>query len=123
MICPLSVLASWMAEIGRWTPSFAAVRFHGQIPERERLKNLCKEKQFDIYVTSYEQFVSERGWFGNRAWKYVVVDEGILHRNESDIGHCLKNDQTQLAHAVQTLNSEYRLLLTGTPLQKYIPFM
>ena len=37
------------------------------------------------------------------------------------IGHCLKNDQTQLAHAVGILNAEYRLLLTGTPLQKYEP--
>jgi SNF2 family DNA or RNA helicase len=34
------------------------------------------------------------------------------------VGHCLKNEQTQLAQAVSTLNAEYRLLLTGTPLQK-----
>ena len=37
------------------------------------------------------------------------------------VGHVLKNEQTQLAHAVCTLNAEYRLLLTGTPLQKYPP--
>jgi SWI/SNF-related matrix-associated actin-dependent regulator of chromatin subfamily A member 5 len=37
------------------------------------------------------------------------------------VGHILKNDQTQMAHAVRLLNAEYRLLLTGTPLQKYLP--
>ena len=34
------------------------------------------------------------------------------------LGHILKNEQTQVAHAVRLLNAEYRLLLTGTPLQK-----
>ena len=42
-----------------------------------------------------------------------------IHKSYWFLGHCLKNDQTQLAHAVGTLNAEYRLLLTGTPLQKY----
>ena len=121
VICPLSVLAPWMNEIARWTPSFKAIRLHGTAAERERLKAVCREKEYDVYVTSYEQFVLEKHWFCHRVWRYVVVDEG------SDpgqllliLGHCLKNDQTQLAHAVGTLNAEYRLLLTGTPLQKYI---
>ena len=109
-----------MNEIAHWTPSFSAVRFHGTMPERERLKLMCKENEYDIYVTSYEQFVAERNWFARRVWKYVVVDEGyVKFVTGLIVGHCLKNDQTQLAHAVGTLNAEYRLLLTGTPLQKY----
>ena len=77
MICPLSVLAPWMTEIANWTPSFKAIRLHGNMAERERLKSLCKENEYDIYVTSYEQFVIERRWYSYRVWKYVVVDEGI----------------------------------------------
>jgi SWI/SNF-related matrix-associated actin-dependent regulator of chromatin subfamily A member 5 len=78
VICPLSVLAPWMNEIAQWTPSFSAIRFHGTMPERERLKGICKEREYDVYVTSYEQFVAERNWFGNKVWRYVVVDEGTL---------------------------------------------
>lgn len=44
--------------------------------ERERLKQSCKDKEFDVYVTTYEQFISERHWFTHRIWRYVVVDEG-----------------------------------------------
>jgi SWI/SNF-related matrix-associated actin-dependent regulator of chromatin subfamily A member 5 len=77
VICPLSVLAPWLNEIKFWTPSLKAIRFHGTLPERERLKSHCKETDYDIYVTSYEQFVAERGWFVHRVWKYVVVDEGM----------------------------------------------
>ena len=76
VICPLSVLAPWMNEIAHWTPSFTAIRLHGTMSERERLKALCKDKEYDIYVTSYEQFVAERHWYSHRVWRYVVVDEG-----------------------------------------------
>lgn len=76
VICPLSVLAPWMNEIARWLPSFKAIRLHGTAVERSRLTNICKDEEFDIYVTSYEQFVLERLWLGRRVWKYVVVDEG-----------------------------------------------
>jgi len=106
VICPLSVLAPWMNEIARWLPSFSALRFHATMMERERLKSICREKEYDIYVTSYEQFVAEKGWF-------------IPNVAKVNVGHCLKNDQTQLAHAVGMINAEHRLLLTGTPLQKY----
>ena len=78
VICPLSVLAPWMNEIARWLPSFKAIRLHGNAGERSRLTNICKDEEFDIYVTSYEQFVIERLWLGRRVWKYVVVDEGIF---------------------------------------------
>ena len=76
VICPLSVLAPWMNEIAHWTPSFKAVRFHGTATERERLKTVCKGKEYDVYVTSYEQFVLERNWFTHRVWRYAVIDEG-----------------------------------------------
>ena len=73
------VLAPWMNEIANWVPSFKAIRFHGSVTERERLKTVCKDKEYDVYVTSYEQFVSERFWFAHRVWRYVVVDEGSMN--------------------------------------------
>lgn len=76
VICPLSVLSPWMNEIKRWTPSFTALRFHASMSERDRLKQVSKDKEYDVYVTSYEQFIAERYWFGHRTWRYVVVDEG-----------------------------------------------
>jgi SWI/SNF-related matrix-associated actin-dependent regulator of chromatin subfamily A member 5 len=70
-----------MNEISRWTPSFKALKFHGSVAERTRVKGVCKENTYDIYVTNYEQFVSERHWFAHRVWKYVVVDEGLRPAN------------------------------------------
>ena len=112
VICPLSVLSSWMNEAKRWAPSLNIVRFHGPVKERDRLKQECrtagKDAKIDVMVTTYETFVSEQGWFKRAyVWRYCVLDEG----------HKIKNDQSDVSRALQSMSAEYRLLLTGTPLQ------
>ncbi|KAK3677928.1 hypothetical protein LTR78_002023 [Recurvomyces mirabilis] len=128
VVCPLSVLSSWMTEARRWVPDLKAIRFHGPVGEREKLKkqlllqsngssNLIKSDTIpmpDIIVTTYETFKSEANWFKRAfAWKYVVLDEG----------HKIKNEGSQMATALFSLQAEYRLLLTGTPLQNNLKEM
>ena len=38
VVCPLSVLSSWLIEARRWTPNLKVIRFHGTAKERARLK-------------------------------------------------------------------------------------
>lgn len=66
------------------------------------------ERGVDLIVTTYEGFIAEQNWF-KRAflWSYVVLDEG----------HKIKNDLSLVSKALQGLGAEYRLILTGTPLQ------
>lgn len=62
----------------------------------------------DLIVTTYEGFLAEQGWFKKAfLWSYVVLDEG----------HKIKNDLSLVSKALQGLGAEYRLILTGTPLQ------
>lgn len=125
VICPMSVLSSWMHECRRWVPDLNAVRFHGSKAQRERLKQELrptvkgskirkgssaqqKHTTVDVIVTTYETFVSEAHWFKTAfAWRYCVLDEG----------HKIKNDKAEISTALQSLQAEFRLLLTGTPLQ------
>ncbi|KAI8917041.1 SNF2 family N-terminal domain-containing protein [Powellomyces hirtus] len=107
VICPLSVLSSWMTEAKRWVPDLTVMCFHGTVAERDRLKHEYTRIRADILVTSYEQYVSENHWFKTITWKYVVLDEG----------HKIKNEKTNVSTTLRGLSSQYRLLLTGTPLQ------
>jgi SWI/SNF-related matrix-associated actin-dependent regulator of chromatin subfamily A member 5 len=109
IICPLSVVDTWVREINHWLPSFRTFRFHAQESERARLKLAVANGTiaFDICVTTYEGFGAEEGWFKSRRWTYTVLDEG----------HKIKNSGTQIAHKVQGIGSLYRLILTGTPVQ------
>ena len=118
VVCPLSVLSSWMSEAKRWVPDLNAVRFHGPKKERENLKEDCrlagKASKIDVVVTTYETFVAEQGWFKRAfVWRYCVLDEG----------HKIKNEKSDISHSLQGLSAEYRLLLTGTPLQNNLKEM
>lgn len=62
---------------------------------------------FDVIVTSYEALLREKGRLGKIGWKYVIIDEA----------HRIKNENSSLSKAVRTINTEHRLLITGTPLQ------
>lgn len=63
---------------------------------------------YDVVVTSYEVYEREKTWFRRAfVWRYVVLDEG----------HKIKNEKTNIATSLQGLAAEYRLILTGTPLQ------
>lgn len=147
VICPLSVLSSWMSEARRWAPGLKVLRFHGPTIERNRVKRIASgeedmygnktnyarrkknqrltaagkpvlvldsdiedddEDGIDLIVTTYDSFKSEENWFKRAfVWSYVVLDEG----------HKIKNDLSQISKALQGLGAEYRLILTGTPLQ------
>eukprot|EP00966_Prymnesium_polylepis_P259748 6000007-Prymnesium_polylepis.1 len=39
VVCPLSVLSTWCAEVKRWCPSLRVIKLHSSdVDERERLK-------------------------------------------------------------------------------------
>ncbi|KAI9644910.1 hypothetical protein NHQ30_006944 [Ciborinia camelliae] len=150
IVCPLSVLGSWMTETEKWT-DLRVVRFHGGREERGRLKHIiaggadklgnlspqaAKKRKYkvnrdslgsevssldgdddnddeedigvDLVVTTYESYKSEQSWLkGVFVWRYVVLDEGQI----------IKNHASEVSKSLQGLKAEYRLLLSGTPLQ------
>ena len=90
------------------------VRFHGNKAEREELKatilnasTLAEERDWDVCITTYEIFNLEVNAFRRMAWRYLIIDEA----------HRLKNEASQFSQSIRVLNTEHRLLLTGTPLQ------
>ncbi|QDS73472.1 hypothetical protein FKW77_009015 [Venturia effusa] len=131
VVCPLSVLSNWVAEARKFTPGLKVLRFHGPIAERAAMKNVARPTAvsarsrkkagnvtltsdidtngpFDIIVTTYEAYRAESAWFKSAfVWRYLVLDEG----------HKIKNSETDVSKSLQGIKAEYRLLLTGTPLQ------
>jgi SWI/SNF-related matrix-associated actin-dependent regulator of chromatin subfamily A member 5 len=147
VVCPLSVLSSWMAEAKKWTPGLKVIRFHGPINERNKLKRIVmgeidmfgnltaqakakfrsrrnaaankgmmldsdsddeQDVGVDLVVTTYDSFRVEQAWFKKAfVWRYAVLDEG----------HTVKNHESLVSQSLQGLKAEYRLILTGTPLQ------
>jgi SWI/SNF-related matrix-associated actin-dependent regulator of chromatin subfamily A member 5 len=50
---------------------------------------------------------SEKNWLSKIAWTYLIIDEA----------HRLKNEASMFSKTIRSYESQFRLLLTGTPLQ------
>lgn len=114
IIVPKSVVGNWMRELKRWCPSIRAIRMGGTKDERRRIIDgplkIAKNDGkfiFDVLVTSYEGILKEKGSLAKVDWKYLIIDEA----------HRIKNENSSLSIAVRALNTDFRLLITGTPLQ------
>jgi SWI/SNF-related matrix-associated actin-dependent regulator of chromatin subfamily A member 5 len=114
IVVPKSTLSNWMNEFQRWCPSLRPLRFHGSKEERGEfvdtyLRPAAKsdDREWDVLVTTYEIFNLEKTALSKIAWRFIIIDEA----------HRLKNEASLFSQNIRLLNTEHRLLLTGTPLQ------
>ncbi|KAI4114708.1 MAG: hypothetical protein LQ345_004563 [Seirophora villosa] len=146
VVCPLSVLSSWIAEARRWAPGLKVLRFHGPAHERERMKRVAMG-EIDMFGHETKRNKVKKNDQKTKAGKPIIdLDEELETGNEVavdlvittyecfqseqgwfkkafvwnycilDEGHKIKNDKTGIAKALQGLSAEFRLILTGTPL-------
>ena len=116
VVAPLSTIQHWRREIEEWT-DFNVCVYHDSGGEKSR--RLIREfkwffpgqrrdvVKFDVLVTTYTVFNTDVLELSCIKWQAVTVDEG----------HRLRNVKSKLLFALQQLSCDFRLLLTGTPLQ------
>jgi superfamily II DNA or RNA helicase len=106
VVCPTSVLPNWLSEIEKFTPNLKALALWG----KERSDNFAQIDKADIVVTTYALVTRDCEILKKQYWKAVVLDEAQY----------VKNPTTQAAQAVRRLKSDYRLCLTGTPIENHL---
>jgi SWI/SNF-related matrix-associated actin-dependent regulator of chromatin subfamily A member 5 len=108
VIAPKSTLGNWKKEFQKWVPTMNFFCFHGNKEERAELKaTKLQPGKFDVCITTYEIAIREKNALKKFRWRYLIIDEA----------HRIKNEKSVLATVVRIYSSQYRLLLTGTPLQ------
>ncbi|XP_057960138.1 ISWI chromatin-remodeling complex ATPase CHR11 isoform X1 [Malania oleifera] len=108
VVAPKSTLGNWMNEIRRFCPILRAVKFLGNPDERRHIReDLLVAGKFDVCVTSFEMAIKEKSALRRFSWRYIIIDEA----------HRIKNENSLLSKTMRLYNTNYRLLITGTPLQ------
>ncbi|KAF3456147.1 hypothetical protein FNV43_RR00797 [Rhamnella rubrinervis] len=108
VVAPKSTLGNWMNEIKRFCPVLRAVKFLGNPEERRHIReDLLIAGKFDVCVTSFEMAIKEKTTLRRFSWRYIIIDEA----------HRIKNENSLLSKTMRLYNTNYRLLITGTPLQ------
>ena len=108
MIVPKSTLGNWMREFAKWCPLIRTVKLHGSKDERKQiLATSCQPGQFDVICTTYEVVIIEKSFLSKLHFVYVAIDEA----------HRIKNEKSTFSVVVRQMKTQFRLLITGTPLQ------
>jgi len=136
VVAPLSTIAHWRRETEAWTDLSACV-YHGSGglgKTGSEVRAMIREWEwyypgyarepaalrFDVLITTYEIAIQDVEYLAEIPWVVMVVDEGHRLRGASSKlkevlqGH-LYNDRGDIAE--KGIEADFRVLLTGTPLQ------
>jgi SNF2 family DNA or RNA helicase len=104
VICPASVLHNWQREAERFTPGLKVLVLESGAARHNLRKQI---PQNDIIVTNYALLRRDLEELQKFAFRAAILDEAQF----------IKNPGAQVTQSVKQLKSEYRLALTGTPLE------
>ncbi len=99
VVCPTSVLPNWRAELARFRPALRVAVYHG--PSRKF------DDSADVTLTTYAILRLDGEELARRRFDTVVIDEA----------QAIKNPDSQVARAAYALNADFRLAMTGTPVE------
>ena len=98
-MAPTSVLHNWGEEIARFRPALSGARFHG--PGR------VLDPEVDVTLTTWSVLRLDADRLADVTWDTLILDES----------HAIKNPTSQVARAAHRLRADFRMALTGTPVE------
>jgi SNF2 family DNA or RNA helicase len=109
VVCPTSVIGNWQKESARFTPDLPVMVHHGVT----RAKGAAFKKEATkhaIVVSSYPLLQRDFEVLKDVNWSGVILDEA----------QNIKNPETKQSRAARSLKSDYRVALTGTPVENNV---
>ncbi len=106
LVCPTSVLGNWEREVKKFAPTLKVLQYHGD--KRPKGKAFETEiKKHDLLITSYSLIYRDAKLLQTVTWQMIVLDEA----------QNVKNSESKQSQAVRQLETNFRIALTGTPVE------
>jgi len=106
IVVPTSLIANWRNEVEKFTPNLKLITLYGS----DRKDKFKLVKNYDLILTTYNLVGNDVEIHQKRQHSYVILDEAQK----------IKNPKTKMARVICTLKSDYRLALTGTPIENHL---
>jgi SNF2 family DNA or RNA helicase len=109
LVCPTSVVGNWEREASRFAPELPVVLHHG--PERAGHADAIEEAPPGaLVVTSYGLLRRDAELLAAVDWSVAALDEA----------QNIKNPGSRAARAARSLRADFRVALTGTPVENHL---
>ena len=109
LVCPTSVVGNWQKEAARFTPDLPVLVHHGSSRDRGDAFRR-KARRHALVISTYALLHRDIQTLRGVPWAGVILDEA----------QNIKNPDTKQARAARSLEAEYRIALTGTPVENNV---
>ncbi|UPT75599.1 MAG: DEAD/DEAH box helicase [Elusimicrobiota bacterium] len=107
--CPVSVVSNWKKEAERFTPGLPVLVHHGV--DRSKSSDFARlVADHAVVITSYALLGRDFETLREVRWGGVILDEA----------QNVKNPRTMQSRAARALQADYRIALTGTPVENHV---
>jgi non-specific serine/threonine protein kinase len=106
LVVPASLVGNWINEINKFAPSIKYSILHpsGGKSFQDNWQELIQSN--DVLITTYGMML-KLSWLKEVQWNTLILDEA----------QGIKNPNTKQSKAIKQLNSEFRIAMTGTPIE------
>ncbi|MFT5747620.1 MAG: superfamily II DNA or RNA helicase, partial [Saprospiraceae bacterium] len=106
VVAPASVARNWLREAEKFAPTLNAILFGGG----NRKKVVDELKPFDLLICSYGLMQQEGELLATVQFNTIILDEA----------QAIKNRSTKRSKAAMGLQSNFKVLTTGTPIENHL---
>ncbi|MEM6688192.1 MAG: DEAD/DEAH box helicase [Planctomycetota bacterium] len=106
VIAPTSVGENWIRETHRFAPTLRPIAYR----QSDRDQTIRDAGPSDLIVVSYQLLQRDAERFSSRSWHTMVLDEAQF----------IKNAQTKTSSAIRAIDADWRIGLSGTPLENHL---
>nr|XP_020482463.2 TATA-binding protein-associated factor 172-like [Labrus bergylta] len=110
VVCPPTLTGHWVDEVSKFCSKEYLHPLHYTGPPTERMRLQHQVKKHNLIVASYDVVRNDIDFFRNIKFNYCILDEG----------HVIKNGKTKLSKAIKQLAANFRVILSGTPIQNNV---
>jgi len=103
IVVPASLVHNWVNEIRKFAPSLKVISHVGI----QRSKTSYKFRDYDVVISSYHTVRQDVDLFSSIDFHYIILDESQV----------IKNPSSKIYKAIENLKSQFKLALTGTPIE------
>ena len=104
LVVPKSLIFNWINELEKFAPELTYSIYHN-VNRKENLKYILHKK--NIIITTYGVIRKDIELLKKEQFSYLILDES----------HAIKNPNSKIYKAVSHLDSQYRISMTGTPIE------
>lgn len=107
IVCPVTLIDNWKNEFRKWLGNERIGVFVAE-SKKDKLTDFTHGKSYSVMIIGYEKLRSVQEELKKGGGIDIVI---------ADEGHRLKTAQNKSALAIKNLNTQRRIILSGTPIQ------